>query len=709
MVQTVFPGNLTDRRSQMSNNGKGPIWTGGFEQITVTGDDQLPYVIQFLPDADNDAMQREGKSPVFYWLPQTIRLARRPNGDYKFFLLHFVGVQDGNTSVGVPPGQSRDIAGGALSFAVTAAPPEKVLAAAHQQLLDKFKDNDNPFWSWHSNVPKPTAAFLRPVPIRSCATHVSNLSLADDTSMVVATGLNPWFWKMQGVGPGAISPTSENAYTAMIGSLPAAEIAASLKAGSSLITVSQELQIAAYAPLSSLRITGNWDRVFEHLSADVRARAWFAEADVKAEFNNLVAKGAVKVDIVADPTLPGGADTQQMMTQLSTTVVSQFMDLAKQVIFAPMPVVPAAQATDGGCGAWGFGGGLAINYRRDSTNLQIDYQMDVEQMFLQPTVIGGTLDGLFDDTKDNPAEQAKYFRDLYLDDWERKLTRTCHPIVNWPDKTRGWVGDPVAFVSIEVGYPTVEGDIAWAGHDFTPPPQTDAAPADVTVPASPGTPGPPVQTTPQAPAAEGMLVYGSGTTAELFIARSTMKQTAEVANPPAGWHADKSFVKRTIHFAEPPAENADPFLRIFVEENEVQLDPEPNGTMTSELGLEVRVDHVGTLSVGPIHLGRRLTADTDIVEVTFRAAGKRLDGSIRPPTKFEFRNADQDTDRYWAIYTGQPDFLPDYEYQVRVIREGTLNADGDEWLGATVKASGNGPLTVRVPRKNDATNVPITS
>ena len=58
-----------------------------------------------------------------------------------------------------------------------------------------------------------------------------------------------------------------------------------------------------------------------------------------------------------------------------------------------MPVVPATQATDGGCGAWGFGGGLAINYRRDSTNLQIDYQMDVEQMFLQPTVIGGTLGG----------------------------------------------------------------------------------------------------------------------------------------------------------------------------------------------------------------------------------------------------------------------------------------------------------------------------
>jgi hypothetical protein len=693
----------------MSSNGKGPIWTGGFEQITVQGDDQLPYVIQFLPDADNDAMQRDGKSPVFYWLPQTTRLARRPNGDYKFFLLHFVGVQDGDTSVGVPPGQSRDIAGGALSFAVTAAPPEKVLAAAHQQLLDKFKDNDNPFWSWHSNVPRPTEAFLRPVPIRSCATHVSNLSLADDASLTVATGLNPWFWKMQGVGPGAISPTAENAYTAMIGSLPAAEIAESLKAGSSLITVSQELQIAAYAPLSSLRITGNWDRVFDHLSTDVRAKAWFTEADVKAEFNNLLATGAVKVDIVSDPTLPGGEDTQKMMTQLSTTIVSQFMDLAKQVIFAPMPVVPATQATDGGCGAWGFGGGLAINYRRDSTNLQIDYQMDVEQMFLQPTVIGGTLDGLFDDTKNNPAEQAKYFRDLYLDDWERKLTRTCHPIVNWPDKTRGWVGDPVAFVSIEVGYPTVEGDIAWAGHDFTPPPQTDTVSADVTVPAPAGTPAPAVQTSPQAPAAQGMLVYGSGTTAELFIARSTMKQTAEVTNPPAGWQADKSFVKRTIHFAEPPAENADPFLRIFVEENEVPLDPAPNGTMTSELGLEVRVDHVGTLNVGPIHLGRRLTADTDIVEVTFQAAGKRLDGSVRPPTKFEFRNADQDTDRYWAIYTGQPDFLPDYEYQVRVIREGTLNADGDEWLGATVKASGNGPLTARVPRKDDPTNVPITS
>src|SRR5687768_10704357 len=58
----------------------GAVWTGGFEYEDAQG-----YRIQFLPDIDNDKLQRAGKPPVYYWMPGQVRLARK-NGteDYKF-------------------------------------------------------------------------------------------------------------------------------------------------------------------------------------------------------------------------------------------------------------------------------------------------------------------------------------------------------------------------------------------------------------------------------------------------------------------------------------------------------------------------------------------------------------------------------------------------------------------------------------------------
>lgn len=74
---------------------KGPIFAAGFQAIPKGG-----YPLLLLPDVNNDALQREGKSPVYHWLPNTVRLAQKENGDYKFSFLHFVGVRDEETHVG---------------------------------------------------------------------------------------------------------------------------------------------------------------------------------------------------------------------------------------------------------------------------------------------------------------------------------------------------------------------------------------------------------------------------------------------------------------------------------------------------------------------------------------------------------------------------------------------------------------------------------
>jgi hypothetical protein len=49
----------------------GPIFAGGFQSIKAG-----QYELLYLPDLHNDLLQREGKAPVYYWMPGYVRLAR---------------------------------------------------------------------------------------------------------------------------------------------------------------------------------------------------------------------------------------------------------------------------------------------------------------------------------------------------------------------------------------------------------------------------------------------------------------------------------------------------------------------------------------------------------------------------------------------------------------------------------------------------------
>ncbi|WP_243466475.1 hypothetical protein [Methanosarcina mazei] len=77
----------------------GPVFTGGFEEFVVNGESGEQYTILYLPDRNNDQLQREGKAPVYYWVPGQVRLARfGDTGDFKFRHIHFVGVMDEHLS-----------------------------------------------------------------------------------------------------------------------------------------------------------------------------------------------------------------------------------------------------------------------------------------------------------------------------------------------------------------------------------------------------------------------------------------------------------------------------------------------------------------------------------------------------------------------------------------------------------------------------------
>jgi hypothetical protein len=678
----------------MGADAKGPIFAAGTEVVTADG-----YEVLFLPDVNNEYLQREGKPPVYHWLPNSVRLAQKPNGDYKFMMVHFVGVRSQGTTVGVQG--TDEVAGGLVGFSTTAAIPPRSLENAEQQLLDRFRGKDQAYWGWRV----PAAPMFRPAPIVSNITTVTNLGPnangtvpAIQPAAPAASGapggprslnraprigtashpavhalprtvplargyrgsnLDQWFINLQGQGAGAISPLAENAYSGLMGSLPAALMWASFHGGTSPISVWQNQRIKVWAPLVEIWIDGKWSKVQEHFSAAAHGGWFFWSADIKAEFNNLRIKGDIEVRISIDPTVPGGEKINEEINKRTDLVFQKFMEEAQKVIFDPAPFTEKPAEASGGF--LGLGGGVAFKLRQDRTNLELHYHEKREMAYLQENQVSGQLEGMYDQLKADPASEKKYFLNLYLDDWDRKVTRSVKPVVNWPDPSQKWIGEPVSFLSVQVGYPDTQGAIQWDGHVFQ---------------------------------------SADGPNAQWQTAMA-MKKQSDVTNPPPGWAPDKTFLKRKIHFNEPPSEMENPYVRIAVEQNEVELDPGPSGQLVDELNLEVRVDNVGALNVGPMFLGVDLEGPKQVIEVTFQAEGKTTAGLERPAVKFRWTAADQAEARYWMIFTGQPDFVPKYKYQVRVIVKGSIMTHGMEWIGPWVEAGGNGPLMVRVPTTED--------
>jgi hypothetical protein len=480
------------------------------------------------------------------------------------------------------------------------------------------------------------------------------------------------FVKLDGQGKGTIDPGAEKPFSALLGSIPAAVVWAGFHAGTGPLFVTENMLVRVVSPMMTIDIVGDWDRIQDHFSAAASGEYLWFSASIQAQFDSLRESGDITVNTFVDQSLPGADKLQDYMDKRSDLVFNKFMDLAKQVIFDPAPFQEqAAQAHQGVFGGLGelFGGslGVGMKLRQQKTHLHLEYHETKEMAYLQPYQVNGTLDGIGDAIKADATKEKVYFVQVDLTDWDRKVSRIVKPVVNWPDPAQKWIGEPVAFLSVQTGYPNAQGALEWDGH-----------------------------------------VFGSadGPNAQWNTAVA-MKQTTDVTNAPAGWAPDMMFLKRQIHFTEPPSELENPYARVQVEKNIVDLDPADLGTPDNNITVEVRVEEAGTLAVGPIFLGAQLTDDTQYVEVTLQALGTRDDGQPRDPVKFTYKYADQDQPRYWLLYTGQKNFVPKFQYSVRVVVKGSLFTHGQEWSTKDpIVTGGSGGLMIAVPTPDDPNVTP---
>jgi hypothetical protein len=358
----------------------GPVFAAGFQSITSGG-----YVIVYLPDLHNDELQSMGKAPVYWWLPNEVRLARKDGdkGAYKFHFVHFEGVRGAETTVGAK--EDTEIAGGLIGFSTTSAPPAAVLQESQNALLNIMAGKDDRFWGWRTKV----APQFRPAPIVSNFTSLTNLAPTADGSVpmmapagtagtagtapsgvpgggralggaplirtgppvcvspmprsvrfrdaVRASNLDLWYVNLQGQGAGSVSPLAENAYSGLVGSMPAALIWSSFHGGTGGISVWQKLRIKVWSPVIRLLVEGDWDRIQQHYSAAFKASGWFSSVQASAEFNNLRMQGDIKVTVEVDTTLPNADKIQEEISKRSDLITQEFMKLAQKTIFDPAP------------------------------------------------------------------------------------------------------------------------------------------------------------------------------------------------------------------------------------------------------------------------------------------------------------------------------------------------------------------------------------
>jgi hypothetical protein len=95
------------------------------------------YQLTYPPEINKRALQEEGQAPVFYWLPNQVRMARKEgpdSGNFLFNLICFARAQSKDGTIGAD--EDREVAGGILTLhrnGCTARPrPAAVAAEDHR-------------------------------------------------------------------------------------------------------------------------------------------------------------------------------------------------------------------------------------------------------------------------------------------------------------------------------------------------------------------------------------------------------------------------------------------------------------------------------------------------------------------------------------------------------------------------------------------------
>jgi hypothetical protein len=415
----------------------GPLFGPNSVIITVNDETGRRFQLQVYPDANNPALRAAGLQKHFYYVPQTVFLAKKETAptDFDFGMTIFKGLITGEGTLGASPAGDQEIGGGFCVFKTTFAIPESVIAGAVQQLRQQDPG--------------------QPIPILGLIPIVSN-----DVTIEVPPlqgGPNvPMFINAQGTGKGSIDATGNSSFLVTMNEFAAGAVGGALKQGKSPFTVHYNLKEQFWIGECDASVHVNIDKVFDQFSAALSAGGFLGidNISLSAAYQSCITHGGISTDIKVNNAVLSPEDPLKKMIDAQVEDMrKQAFDLAKHEIFDFTPTADPPATADRGFFSQVFGGAsVSMKANFQHRGLHFDQTFTVSGSLAAYSTISGDLSDLEPEIR---AHLDKYLAIVEIDEFFKKVQVAATNNVVFSEVLADGTDlrDPIKSVQIEVGYP----------------------------------------------------------------------------------------------------------------------------------------------------------------------------------------------------------------------------------------------------------------
>lgn len=452
----------------------------GTVEILLKKTDGTDFAVVFSPDPNNILLRESKQAMQFYYYPKYPRLAKYPDGKFKFSMQVFKSEGDETTVIGAEGLEEE--AGAYATLTSTIDIPEDLLKKAIDHLKDKLhKEYNNNresklfgLFSFLKGVDRDfNETNIRPIQLvqNNIAMHV----VGEKSTQNPFGGSNPWTFNIQGEGAGTTFGLGENALSVLMGRNSASLVKNALEIGTNNLVVENSIKYKAYLPTTEIRVTVDAKKTHTYISSKLGISAGFVDLSWEHEYEKIVTAGGITTEIITDEQF--ATDERKKLEESLLTKARDFaFELIKKAILEPeeKAYTPAKDpdTNRGDIKIFGItikGVGLGFSLKTATQIRQITFTDSIRFSAIEvfESKISGNLDTLTTLTGDKAKEDLKkYITEVRLDEDFSKI----HVIASLNggliklDKDGDIVNDsPVSQVSIEVGYPNSKGVIVWKG------------------------------------------------------------------------------------------------------------------------------------------------------------------------------------------------------------------------------------------------------
>lgn len=447
----------------------------GTVEILLEKEDGADYAVLFSPDPNNMLLRDAGLPMQFYYYPKAPRLAKHPDGRFKFAMQVFKSEGDSSTVIGAEGLEEE--AGAYTTLTSTIDLPEALLKKAIDKLKTKLNTNYNNqresklfgLFSFRTGVDRDfNETNVRPIQLtqNTIAMHV----VGEKSPNNPFGGANPWTFNIQGEGAGTTFGLGDNALSVLMGRNSASLVKNALESGANNLVVENNIKYKGYMPTTTIRTTVDVKKVHTYFSAKANVSWSFVDVNWESEYEKILTQGGIVSEIITDNQFSNDERKKVEEALLTKQRDFAFQMVQKQIFDAPEKQFTPATTPEkpGGFFRILFGtGSVGVSLKSGTQIRQVQFTDEIKFSAIEvlDSKISGNLTPLtLKSGADAKADLKNYITEIQLDEDFSKVQviASLNGGLIKLDKDNDIVNDsPVSQVSIEVGYPDSKGNLIW--------------------------------------------------------------------------------------------------------------------------------------------------------------------------------------------------------------------------------------------------------